>query len=377
MFKKINNAVLIVLFLAMLFLPLLFTRWESGGVSEEENRTLAAFPSLVSDGRFNLSVTAEFETWFMDHMGLRQRLIGANKTLMQKVFDRTLTTNDWKTGKTGDSIYATDAIIKDFAHVNLRSEDNVERIGISYEQISNWLAEKEIPFFYVQCVDKHTIYPERFIASVKQIGNVSKTDQILTYLQNETTVNTVYFKQPLLDNKGTYDVFSHWGDPTHWTDRGAYIGYRHMMEQIAESTGIPLRILQESDYEITYKTNNSPEGKSEQVEVFTLKNPKAEKSDISVMGQWAEDHRHSIWKNPEAGNDLRLLLMGDSYFNSFLIDDIAESFHEVWLVWGDHTGSLPEIVELCDPDIVIYECAERVDRSSAVSKLGQRLQKTD
>ena len=67
------------------------------------------------------------------------------------------------------------------------------------------------------------------------------------------------------------------------------------------------------------------------------------------------------------------MIMCDSYFESYLRDDIAESFHEVWLVWGDYTGSLPEIVELCNPDIVIYECAERVDRSENVVALAKEL----
>ena len=374
MFKRINNIIFILLFLVMLFVPLLFTRWESGGVSEEENRNLAAFPSVVKEGGFNEYFTKDFETWFMDHLGFRQALIGANKSLMQDVFDRALTTSDLKTGKTGDTIYATDAIVKDFAHVNLRTEAQVARIGNSYQTISNWLAEKDIAFYYVQCVDKQTIYPERFISSVKQIGNVSKTDQVLDYLQNKTSVNAIYFKQILKDNKENYPVFSHWGDSTHWTHRGAYISYCHMMEQINKDISSPLKVLTEQDYDISYKTNNGPTGKSEQVEVFAVKAPKAQKSDVAVMGQWAEDHRHSVWKNQNAENDKRLLLMGDSYFNNYLIDGIAESFSEVWLVWGDYTASLPEIVDMYDPDIVIYECAERVDRSEAICELAKTLQ---
>lgn len=373
MFKKINNIIFLVLFLSVLFLPLLLAKWESGGVSEEENRTLAQFPSLSVDGKFNSSFTTEFETWYRDHMGLRQKLISANTDLMQKVFDRALTTSDWKTGKTGDTIYASDAIIKDFARVNLRSEQAVAAIGDSYQAINDWLAQKSIPFYYVQCVDKHTIYPERFIASVQQTADISKTDQVLDYLQNKTTVPSIYFKQILTDNKDAYPVFSHWGDPTHWTDRGAYISYRYMMEHISKELPTPLKVLTEQDYDISYTTNHSSDGKSEQVEVFTIKDAKAQKADVSAMGKWATDHRHSIWKNENAGNDLRLLLMGDSYFNNYLIDHIAESFREVWLVWGDYTDELPQIVELCDPDLVIYECAERVDRSNAVCTLAQKL----
>ena len=373
MFKKINNIILLALFLGIIFVPLLFTRWESGGVSEEENRNLAPFPQLTVDGSFNLAFTQEFETWFRDHMGFRQELIAANKNFLQKVFDRSLSTSEWKIGKTGDSIYADDNIIKDFAHVNLHTPENIERIGKSYQAVSDWLGEQGIPFYLVQCVDKHTIYPERFIDSIKQIGDVSKTDQVMKRLE-ETTVNTIYFKQVLWDSRDTYDVFSHWGDATHWTDRGAFISYQYMMEQINEDLENPLKILQESDYNITYDTYEGPDGGSEQIEVFTLKEPKAQKADISVQGQWSTDERHSVWKNPEAGNDMRLVLMCDSYFNSYLIDDIAESFGEVWLIWGDYTYALPQIVELCQPDMVIYECAERVERSWAICNLAETFQ---
>lgn len=374
MFKKINNIIFITLFLAALFLPLLFTRWESGGISEEENRNLAAFPSLTADGGFNRHFTSDFETWFRDHMGFRYDLITANKDLQQTVFDRSLTQSDDKIGKTGDRIYATDAIIKDFAHVNLRTEAEVRMIGESYQTVSEHLAEKEIPFYYVQCVDKHTIYPERFISSIIQVGDVSKTDQVLNYLQNQTAVNAVYFKQVLADNRYDYDVFSHWGDATHWTDRGAYLSYLHLMEQLSKNVDEPLRILTEADYEITRLTYYSFDGaSSEQIEKFTVKAPNAQKGDVSVMGTWATDERHSVWHNPAATNSTRLLVMGDSYFNNHLIDDIAESFREVWMVWGDYTNDLPEIVALCDPDLVIYECAERVDRSSSVCELAEKL----
>lgn len=374
MFKKVNNSIFVILFLLTFFVPLLFTKWESGGVAETENRNLAKFPSLVSNGSFNLSFTTDFETWFMDHMGFRQNLIDANKTFQKDVFDRAISKSDYKTGKTGDSIYATNVIIKDYAHVNLRTEEEVAQIGQSYQKISDWLDAKGVPFYYVQCVDKHTTYPERFIASVKQIGTVSKTDQVIDYLQNHTTVNTIYFKQLFADLRTQYDIFSHWGDPTHWTSRGAYMGYRHMMERINRDMEQPLTILDEEDYEITLEVQEGPDGQSEQIEKFNIRDAKAQQVNISAMGEWAEDHRHSIWKNSDAGNDKRLLLMGDSYFNSYLVDDIAESFGEVWLVWGEYTNDLPEIVELCKPDVVIYECAERVDRSESVCNLAESLQ---
>lgn len=373
MFKKINNIAFVIVFLAVLFVPLLFTTWESGGVSQNENRNLAKLPKLIADGEYNSSFTKDFEAWFRDHMGFRQDLINANKQLQSNVFNRSLTTSDWKTGKTGDSIYATNNIIRDYAHVNLRSEEAIEEIGNSYQLVSDWLEAEGISFYYVQCVDKHTIYPERFLASIKQIGDISKTDQVISYLQELTSVNTIYFKEPLARAKPQYDVFSHWGDPTHWTPRGAYISYKYMMERINRDLSEPLKVLTEKDYEISTQVRNGPNGQTETEERFQIRNPKAKQVNALAMEKWAEDERHSVWKNPEAGNNKRLLLMGDSYFNSYLIDDIAESFGEVWLIWGNYTEDLPEIVELYKPDMVIYECAERVDRSDAICALAEKL----
>ena len=57
MFKKINNIAFVIVFLAVLFVPLLFTTWESGGVSQNENRNLAKLPKLIADGEYNSSLT--------------------------------------------------------------------------------------------------------------------------------------------------------------------------------------------------------------------------------------------------------------------------------------------------------------------------------
>lgn len=377
MFKKANNFVFVFLFLLIFFLPLFFTDWRSGGTSEEENRNLAKFPPLFIDDELNLNFTGEFDSWFMDHMGFRDYLITANQALHEEVFDRSISNSDMKIGRTGDVIYATDSIIRDYAHVNLRTEADVAAIGQSYQTISDWLGEKGIPFFYIQCVDKHTIYPERFLANVEQFGSVSKTDQVMTYLEEHTTVNAIYFKDVMKEQRQQYDVFSHWGDATHWTPRGAFICYNYMMDYLNSSLDFPLKVLDESDYDISVYTQYGPDGAYEEIETFKIRNPKAEQSDVSVMGTWAADYRHSVWINPEADNDKRLLLMGDSYFNDFLLASMAESFHEVWMVWGDYTPYLGEIVELCDPDIVICENAERADRSDEVRILAQSLDFAD
>lgn len=377
MFKKIYNTIFIVAFLAILATPLLLTRWESGGVSVEENRTLAKFPAVTAEGIYNGQFTAQFETWFKDHMGLRDHMITANAILQFRVFNRMLDTSNYHIGPYGDINYATEEMLLDYAHLNLRKEDSVARLGQSFQTVSDWLEAQDVDFYYVQCYDKHSIYPEQFTNGVRQVGNISKTDQIINYLETSTTVNTISLKEPLLAAKPEYEVYSNWGDPTHWSPRGAFVGYQYMMEQINLQMESPLQVLQESDYNIEIKnggiTLNKVVHEDDYYEHFTLKAPQAQLQDNSVMGQWADQY-HMVWKNPNAGNDTKLLLLCDSYYANYIADDIAESYGEVWMIWADYIGDLPQILEIYDPDLVIFECAERVDRVYHVYNLAQSLQ---
>lgn len=59
---------------------------------------------------------------------------------------------------------------------------------------------------------------------------------------------------------------------------------------------------------------------------------------------------------------LWILILGDSYFESFILDDIAESFYETLIIWGDYCGQFERIIDIYKPDIVIVENAERCDR---------------
>lgn len=376
MLKKIYNSIFVIAFLAVLFTPLILTKWESGGVSADENRNLAPFPAVTQDGAFNNEFTTQFETWFKDHMGLRQEMIVANTALQFQVFDRMLDNSNYHIGPHGDLNYATEEMLRDYAHLNIRTDYWVGLYGDSYQKVSDYLAEQDVDFYYVQCYDKHSIYPEQFTDKIKQVGDVSKTDQLIRYLEEETSVNVISLKQPLLEAKKKYEVYSNWGDPTHWAPRGAFVGYQYMMDRINKTQTQQVKVLQEEDYEIEIKqggiTLNQVIHRDDYFEFFTLKSPKAQLQDNTVMGKWADQY-HKVWKNPEAGNDTKVLLLCDSYFDSYIAADIAESYGEVWLIWADYIGDLPQILEIYDADMVIFECAERVDRSYHVRMLAESL----
>ena len=59
-----------------------------------------------------------------------------------------------------------------------------------------------------------------------------KTDGIVEALTKWTDVDVVSPKAELIAGKSRYETYSKWGDATHWTQRGAFVGYQTLMKTI-------------------------------------------------------------------------------------------------------------------------------------------------
>lgn len=216
---------------------------------------------------------------------------------------------------------------------------------------------------------------------VNQVGDVSRTDQVINYLKENTNVYIISLKDILLESKSEYEVYSNWGDPSHWTDRGAFISCQYVMACINEDNGNIYPVLQEDAYDILVsnqaKTINGFITKEDMLETFTIKSPTATNGDVAIMQGYSDDVRHSVWTSNSVDNDTKVLIICDSYFNSYIVDDFAESFSEVWSVHTNYTTDLDILIELYEPDIIIMECAERVDRGEYVYQFAQKLQGND
>lgn len=126
-------------------------------------------------------------------------------------------------------------------------------------------------------------------------------------------------------------------------------------------------MLDESDYTITLVDRGitllGGIHEEDYVETFTINNPTGYLSNEKLTLYADEDIRQTFWTNDICGNNTRVLILGDSYMQQFLMDDLAESFYEtieLW-VWTSNTiaSDIVSIVEEYKPDIVIYEKAER------------------
>ena len=140
------------------------------------------------------------------------------------------------------------------------------------------------------------------------------------------------------------------------------------------------KVLQESDYDITKVDQGSTlfggVHKVDILENFEIKNPQAVATSEKLT-VYSNDARHQYYTNENVDNKTRLLIIGDSYFNNFMIDDLAQSFYETIIIWGDYLDNVKNIIDSYDADIVIIEAAERVDRTKGICIGAENIKKTE
>ena len=364
MYKKTEKIIFILLFLAGLYLPMLFMNRKTGVISETENRALAAPAQFYdSNGLRNLNYNQDFERWFTDNLGFRSELAEADSTIQYHVFHQL---NNMPLGKNG--VLAPYDNLNDLQHRNMYTEEQAAEIVNAYQTAHDFLASQGIQMFYMQCWDKHTIYPEQYPDTITVFGDLSRTEQVENALISSTDINVIPLQELLFSAKEQYPVFSEWSDPWHWTPRGAFIAYRELISKINEKNDGKYKELTEEDFDITVedcgKTYFNSIHKPEMLEVFRLKHPEyTEMRDKLTYQPPNQFERHMEYVvNPTAGNDDTLLIIGDSYIHdSMIFQTITSSFGTTIMFNGAAItdDSFLRMVEEYEPDIVLFENAER------------------
>lgn len=357
----------IIAFFAVIVMPLSTTNLKRNTISEAENRRLASLTFINNeDGTINENFTSDFEEWINDNIGMRGALVLLNAKIQYYVFGVLANNSDYVLGPNGEYNYAPDSIIKTYQHFDLKDEETLQQMAEAYQFAKEYADSLKMQLYYFQCWEKQSIYPEYFPKTVIQHGTTSKTDQIVANISNNTDVVVISPKQELIDGKLDYSTYSRWGDPVHWTDRGAYIGYKKLMGAINENNSSIYKVLDDDDYNITIgdygQTIFGGIHKEDFLETFEIRNPQAVLTN-EKLSLYSEDERHRFFTNENANNRDRVLVLGDSYINNFILDDIAESFYETLIIWGDYSESLGEILDAYNPDILVVENAERCDRT--------------
>lgn len=249
--NEIINGIFIMIIVFMVILPVGLINWKEGAISETENRVLADQPHLFTEsGEWNKKFIDDFETWIKDNIGLRETMVSINNRIGYYIFHKIDEGIYYMLGPENELNFTPDNILEDYHRLNLRSEDTINEIAESYQYVSDYLKGRNIQFYRMQCWDKHTIYPEQFPRYIYQYGDISKTEQAVIALTEKTDIQQPDVKGALIEGKKQYEVYPTWGDPSHWNQRGAFIGYNEIMNLINENNDNRYRVLKEEDFNI-------------------------------------------------------------------------------------------------------------------------------
>jgi hypothetical protein len=337
--------------MVMLLSPLFFADLSNNGISKQENRVLAERSPLSTIKQQPGIFMENFNAWFNDHVGFRENMITFYKKLDKFETEGHLYTNGglgFIVGREGHHFFTgfpTEMIPK-FQGKNILDDKQLQETAKKLNETKEYLEGRGIHFIVMLCADKETIYPEYYPNTVKRGAEPVQLDIITEYIKKNTDVDIFNIREALLSEKENYLLYAKAppGDLTHYNEIGAFFAYRELMNHINTyfSQFKPYTL---NDVDIKYDENG--------MSTVSLKQEPSYK-------KLGDDFQGIIVFENDDTNLPVILFMRDSYGNeNYFTKYICEHFGKTILIHYQNMKNLEKYIDTFNPDIVVFETAER------------------
>lgn len=344
---------LIVVFLTAITLPL--ARQLTGnaaGTEAREKRRLAAWPAWPATTEALVKFPASFTAYETDHFGFRSALIRLHALLLYRGLGIS-PSGFVLAGRDGWLYYADDYSLEDFHSISPFTIAELERWREVLEQRQRWLAARGCRLIVVFPCDKYIIYPEYLPAALHRPAIPYRVDQLADYLRANSTAPVVALHAPLAEAKKR-DRLYHRTD-THWNDRGAFIGYREILQQLNRTPRgyDPVETMTEG-WDLARMMGLEDIVHEENRQLV----PRAPRRARVVE----QDRPDANWNNGRVALEVndpalpRLVMFRDS-FGSALVPFLAEHFRRSVFLWQYDFD--PQVIEREKPDVCIWLMTSR------------------
>lgn len=357
----------VILFLAIMLLPFILAHRSVDRISYAENRLYANFPNLITtDGLLNKQFSTEFDEWINDNARFRSVIMEINANLQYYLFHR-IAKEDEYIGADHELFLIPSSRIKQIQNADFLTEEALKLYCQKMQEMNDYLAEKDIAFYYMQCYNKETIYPELFVSGIPFDSNRSEAQKVVTSLKEQTQVKVVPIYESQIGAKNDSRLYYKVKDPGHWNEHSAFLAYSALIEMIRKDFPT-IRKTADNDYII--ETDQSirdiygmnypyPEDSLQ----YIIRYPQAVEyyiaADDTVLYDMVRNKEYAhLYRNETAANDYKILLLGDSFIRQFIKEDIAEHFQETLSIDWLNLSEFSEIIDYYQPDIVVLESAE-------------------
>ena len=218
--KSRIEIIFLAIFFIFLFIPM--SKINQDAKSETENRYLAKYkPLITKEGQLNLSFGKDFENWFNDRFAMRKELnlLASKKNLLNGV-----RTND-------KGVYFVKTkwfLLKSQLKKPEISDKRKQAITHQLELFNNFCNDNNIKLYVLIVPSAATIYKDvagSFYNEKSELDLVEFINEL-----QDTDVKIIYpLKTLRLASKKNFVYFkTDW----HWTEYGAYTGYRALFNEI-------------------------------------------------------------------------------------------------------------------------------------------------
>ncbi len=351
LFKIKHNAsridiVFVCAFFIVLFVPMMHI--DTSETSQKENRALAKYIHLFTDGKINNDYGKNFESYFNDRFFGRRVLIKANAKIQAFLLpnqgnDKVLI------GKDDWLFYKGDNSVANFQNLHNFSESQMSKIRDYLSDIDAWCKRNGKQFVFLIAPDKNKVYGEFYPKSITKTNpdDKSRAHQLVEYLKQNSDVKVIYPLDILLDNK---NHLLYYKNDTHWNEMGAYIGYKEIMKALnlpaLDITETDTKKFENGDLYKMYSDNLKPDTKT----VYTI--PK-----LHSTAKCDESNEKEIYCTNDK-NKKSAIVFRDS-FTVALLPYISNTFNKTAAYWRyDITAADLKYIQQ-NADVVILEVVER------------------
>lgn len=228
------DIVCVCVFFVSLYVPM--SHINQSDKSEQENRMLASFPEFITKQGINFKFGDQFNSWFSDRFFLRENLVEAYNKFFSKTDNKKAFV-----GKEDWLFYKRDHSIENFKNAILFTEDELKIAADYLSSIDAWCRKNGIDFYFYITPDKNKIYGEYYkkvYTKGKKDDQYSRANQLISYLQKNTSVKVLYPYDYFHQHKKTDLLY--FKNDTHWNMYGAYLGYKYLLDELNKKMSIPM-----------------------------------------------------------------------------------------------------------------------------------------
>ena len=325
---------------------------ENRKMASKPNFSVYTYPQYFSD----------YEKYFNDNYTFRGPLISINSKIDYFLFQKS--TNENVILGESDWLFYTPTLA-DYEKNNLYTEDELNKIRMDLMETKQYFEKMGTEFFLFIAPNKNTIYGEYMPQGVEVKEGISRTEQMVQYLRENTDIKIIYPKEEMQQTKEKYPDFPmYFKLDTHWNYMGGYVGAKALLEELGITATSFGEMSVEQINEPLYHWNGY-----DLVNMLGLTGNVSEDTNYRFIGYsnneviyegnlvtdkdafWGESRTYSD------AEDKRKVYFARDSFGEGMVPFLAAEFGEMYTMHIDFMTK--STIEAEQPDIFIYEIVER------------------